>query len=575
MDVIEREGIKVPNAVIVSGLTNTKVDEEIYEFLKQFGSIDRIIKVSDQKSELYGKALVEYASGAAVETLEKDLPYDRPSDSDKNVVFHIEALASVYSSEKGTDLTKTFLSDLQNIAKLSGKSFEHLLHDELSRITGLIKVQSDTVVPQDSAVGSAETATGPISPDATPIDSGTDGQNLSLDPPNLTFRPPENALPTQVGSVTSFFPSAENLNPPEVQRVVVEHIVKSSDLSSQIHAPVKLRPFSGKVPCPNFEVDYDTWRNSIECHLADPTVSSAQLVRRIVDSLLPPAATVVKSLGPHANPTAFLDLLDSAYATVEDGDELFAQFLSVNQNSGEKPSNYLQRLQTLLNRIVKMKTISSQDSDKQLLKQFCRGCWNNVLINNLQLERRKDNPPTFPEFLLLLRTEEDKQTAKANRMKQHLGFQKPKAQAAAQVHEAFLEDTYESPQSFSSQPQAMKQLQKQIVELQAQITALSSPKPQVSAANKPAKKKEKDIKYKEKSANKKTTPPKLTSEATTETVKPKPKPWYCFRCGEDGHIATSCNDPPNPTLVSAKRTLLKEKQQAWEKDNPTPDKHLN
>lgn len=375
-----------------------------------------------------------------------------------------------------------------------------------------------------------------------------------------------------VGPAPPFLPSSEQLNPPEVQRVVVEHIVRSSDLSSQINAPAKLRPFSGKIPCPNFEVDYDTWRNSIECHLADPAVSTAQMVRRIVDSLLAPAATVVKSLGPHANPKAFLDLLDSAYATVEDGDELFAQFFSVNQNSGEKPSNYLQRLQTLLNRIVKMKTVSPQDSGKQLLKQFCRGCWNNALINTLQLEQRKENPPTFPELLFLLRTEEDKQTAKANRMKQHLGFQKPKVQAAAHLHEAYCTDTYDSPPSLSSQSPIMQQIQKQIAELQAQIATLSSPKQPTATAIKPVKKKEKD-KQKENPATKKTPTPKPITDTTT--VKQKPKPWYCFRCGEDGHIATSCNDPPNPTLVSAKRTLLKEKQQAWEKDNQTPGKHLN
>lgn len=34
-------------------------------------------------------------------------------------------------------------------------------------------------------------------------------------------------------------------------------------------------------------------------------------------------------------------------------------------------------------------------------------------------------------------------------------------------------------------------------------------------------------------------------------------------------ITTKCDDPPNPTLVSAKRTLLKEKQQTWEKAKKT------
>lgn len=253
------------------------------------------------------------------------------SDLNKSVLFHIEALASVHSNEKGTDRTKTFLSDLENIAKLSGKSFEHLLHDELTRITGLIKVQSESGIQEDTVVAPAETVVGPVSPDATQTDSVMGEQNL-IDLPISTYRSLASAMPPQVGSLPSFLPSADQLNPPEVQRVVVEHIVKGADLSSQIHAPAKLRPFSGKVPCPNFEVDYDTWRNSVECHLADPTVSSAQLIRHIVDSLLPPAAIIVKSLGPQAKPSAFLDLLDSAYARVEDGDELFAQFLSVNQN---------------------------------------------------------------------------------------------------------------------------------------------------------------------------------------------------------------------------------------------------
>lgn len=42
-------------------------------------------------------------------------------------------------------------------------------------------------------------------------------------------------------------------------------------------------------------------------------------------------------LGLHATPRGYLDLLDSAFGTMEDGDELFAKFLSAMQNAGEKP----------------------------------------------------------------------------------------------------------------------------------------------------------------------------------------------------------------------------------------------
>lgn len=371
MDVIEIESIKVPNSLVVTGSTNTVLDEELYEFLGTFGSFDRVLKVSERTSEFNGKTIVEYTSGAALKILEKDLPLDRTSDSDRDVVFHIEALASVYSNKKGTGLTTTFLSDLKNVAKLTGKPFEYIVRDELARIAEVVgefcQHEQLEVTQEPLIVHPEET----LSSDA--VGSVTIDPNPTLDRSSFSSKSPATAIPNYKESASSFSPSLNHLNPPEVQRVVVEHIVRTTDLTSQIHVPAKLRPFSGRFPCPNYEVDYETWRNSIECHLADATVSSAQLVRKIVDGLLPPAAAVVKSLGPHANPQAFLDVLDSAYATVEDGDELFAQFLNANQNSGERSSSYLQRLQTILNRVMKMKTISSQDSDKQLLKQFCRG----------------------------------------------------------------------------------------------------------------------------------------------------------------------------------------------------------
>lgn len=78
----------------------------------------------------------------------------------------------------------------------------------------------------------------------------------------------------------------------------------------------------------------------------------------------------MKSLGPHSTPRAYLDLLDSAYDIVKDEDELFAEFLNINQDSCEKPSSYLHRLQTVLNKVVKLKAILPADSNKHLLKQF-------------------------------------------------------------------------------------------------------------------------------------------------------------------------------------------------------------
>lgn len=58
-----------------------------------------------------------------------------------------------------------------------------------------------------------------------------------------------------------------------------------------------IRTFSGRLPKPNGEVDYDTWRIQVELLLCDPSLSENLKVRRVLESLLSPAAGIVKSLG--------------------------------------------------------------------------------------------------------------------------------------------------------------------------------------------------------------------------------------------------------------------------------------
>lgn len=201
----------------------------------------------------------------------------------------------------------------------------------------------------------------------------------------------------------------------------------------------------------------------------DPTVLQSQLVRWIVDSLLPPAANVVKSLGLLAPPHVYLDLLDLAYPTIKDGDELFTKFLNTHQNAGEKPFGYLHWLHSSLNAAVRKNIVCASDADKKLLKQVCRGRWNNYLIVTHQLEQKQNNPPSFLELLLLLHTEEDKQAAKATQMKQHLGITKPKVQANAKA--AWINETndYDLQIQVNSISTTVEQIKKQIADLRARI----------------------------------------------------------------------------------------------------------
>lgn len=126
-----------------------------------------------------------------------------------------------------------------------------------------------------------------------------------------------------------------DVTPPEIQKVVVEHIVRREDTGSFFLSPVRLRTFSGKIPRPNGEAEYDTWRSHIELLTNNPSMSLLQVSRRILESLLSPAADVVKGLSSNSLPSAYLQLLDSAFGAVEDGEELFAQFINTLQDPGE------------------------------------------------------------------------------------------------------------------------------------------------------------------------------------------------------------------------------------------------
>lgn len=110
--------------------------------------------------------------------------------------------------------------------------------------------------------------------------------------------------------------------------------------------------------------------------------------------------------------------------------------------------------------------------------------------------------------------------------------------------------------------QSHLRLRRQIASLQSQLARLTTNAGAVKKTTLPVKaRKTPVVEKKPQKSNVETT------AAVTRKQVEKPRPWYCFKCGEDGHIATSCNSDPNPKLVAEKRKLLKERQSKWESQN--------
>jgi len=506
MDVFLKRGIKLPNAVLLDGITESE-SNEVIEFLSKYGSVNKIETISGTESEYDGALVVEFTSGAALEALRPILPYTWVSVKQIHTCCIME-LSSVCTDSLARAKTMLYLSDLQNLAKLTGVDYTEVLKSMMSQIG--FSVSKLHPAPLVHTATSGSVAEDPNDPS----DSVQAGMRPSI--PNI------------------------DVHPPDIQRHIVEHIVKSEE-SAAHHQ--RIRVFSGRLPRPTHEADYDTWRSGVELLLKDPSVSDLHRSRRIVESLLPPAADMVKQLSSSTLPIVYLDTLDSAYATVQDGDELFARFMDTFQDAGEKPSAYLQRLQVALNSAMQRGGVIKSDINRHLLNQFCRGCWDNSLIAELQLKQKKTCPPTFSELLLLLRTEEDREAAKAYRMKQYLGSTRQKATAHVQSARVNSEDGA----TVTALVNITQKLAQQLTDIQRQLAMLTASQSTPSAIPKtPTYSKP---------------PVRATNQQPHRSTPTQAKPGYCFRCGEDGHIRPQCENEPNSALVARKRKQFTSNQQ--------------
>lgn len=436
------------------------------------------------------------------------------------------------------------------MADQSGTRLEVVLKDIMTQIQGHITLKED----EEGEEKGNDDFKMDMSAKAPPVSES----QWSLPPPRSPRPPPSLFMNGQQGARTKRIPqpgpsktetaprvtlSENDYNPPGIQKLVVEHVLRDIDPTGTAY---KLRPFSGRLQRPSNEVDFETWRSQIDMLLVDPNLSPLQVTRRIFESVLTPAADLLKPHGPDTLPAVLLRDLDSFYGTVQDGEDLHFQFLKAVQNPGERPSSYLQRLHVMLSTVVKRGGVQADDADRYLFKQFVKTCWDNTGINMWQLEQRTGNPPNFSELSLWLRTEENRYQAKQSLMKQHLSSSsKPKAaiQSQSTCSCGHASDTNAE----------LKELRKQVQDIQRQMSAF------LSAQKKPAS---------DQPASRQAS---RSSPQSAAVAAAKPKPWYCFNCGEDGHISSTCKTKANPRLVEQKKQQLRMRQKEWNIKN----EHLN
>ncbi|XP_013878424.1 uncharacterized protein LOC106527944 [Austrofundulus limnaeus] len=274
MEVFETLGLKIPNTILIDGVSENPTDELI-DFLEQYGDIKQRTTIDLCESEFDQMMVVEFDSGLSLARLSPILPYTFTSCvGDK---FHIESLSEIYASKVGGLKTNKYLADLQEIAKMSGKNYTQVLTEVMSQIQQSI-AEFCPVVPEKAKeeqqqLADEEGGQQPSAHATTQLPFPLSSLSQSAPLPSGSSVSDRAEVPSQKRRSTSI--SAGDLSPPEVQRYVVEHVVRSGDSSLHMHTSNRLRAFSGKVPRPSHETDYDTWRSSVELVLQDPSVTVA------------------------------------------------------------------------------------------------------------------------------------------------------------------------------------------------------------------------------------------------------------------------------------------------------------
>jgi hypothetical protein len=166
----------------------------------------------------------------------------------------------------------------------------------------------------------------------------------------------------------------------------------------------KLRLFSGTMPVPNNEVDFNVWYKAAAHLCKHDGLSADEKLAQIHDSLLSPALDIAQSTFDSDSLETTLKLLKNVYGSVEDPRDVLNDFHTTVMTPGEKPSEYLNRLYLKSQKLKNLDILQDGDVYSSLLKQFIYGCPDETLIMKLRLEEKENDPPSYGELLMTFRT---------------------------------------------------------------------------------------------------------------------------------------------------------------------------
>ena len=344
-----------------------------------------------------------------------------------------------------------------------------------------------------------------------------------------------------------------------VLRAMVDVVSRTTKSQAESHGYRRLRIFSGITPTPAGEESLEYWLEQATLMVQESELTEPEKRRRILECLRGPALEIVQSLRlskQGATAQEFLDALDSAFGSAESAEDLYFSFRLIQQKSGEKRSDYVRRIEPFLAKVVKKGGVSARDKDKVRIEQLLRGAIDSdLMLLQLRLKERRIKPPNFLDLLSEIRAEEE--------------YQQTRKKVNARIRSvAVCNDSVVDDVDIEVLKADFKALKAQVFEMgknsagKGASAHTSIPSPSHSGNDKSEaaalRKKVKTLSKKLRSKGGSAAEPSATvaaavagsqSQGSRKAQSPAGGERFCYRCGEDGHIATKCSSAENEKKV--------------------------
>ncbi|XP_060767152.1 paraneoplastic antigen Ma2 homolog [Neoarius graeffei] len=178
----------------------------------------------------------------------------------------------------------------------------------------------------------------------------------------------------------------------------------------------RLRMFSGALPTPPGEEPFDHWLEQAWLMVEETECSDREKRRRLIGSLKGPTLEIVKVVRhaiPDASPKECLKALESAFGSAESSDDLYFAFRLMQQQKGEKLSEFLRCLEQSLAKVIQRGGLPASCMDQARLEQLLRGAiTSDLMLIQLRLRERKAAPPNSLQLLTESRADEEYETSR-------------------------------------------------------------------------------------------------------------------------------------------------------------------